>query len=103
MSIGLSVRKEYCGKTAEWILMPFGTVSGVGRGMGVLDGVVIVEGEEAVSGELGASHLTNGLCDAAVPKLLWAVLVVSSSHSMKADNGLYYSMIKTLFKLLLIA
>ena len=28
--------------------MPFEVVSGVGRGMGVLDGVVIVEGEGAV-------------------------------------------------------
>jgi len=41
MSVGLSVcrsvRKVYCGKTAEWIRMPFGMMSGVGRGMGVLD------------------------------------------------------------------
>ena len=28
--------------------MPFGMVSGAGRGMGVLDGVVIVKGEGAV-------------------------------------------------------
>jgi len=28
--------------------MPFGVVSGVGRGMGVLDGVVIVEEKGAV-------------------------------------------------------
>jgi len=35
-------RKVYCGKTAEWIRMPFGIVSGVSRMMGVLDGVVIV-------------------------------------------------------------
>jgi len=26
-----------CGKTAEWIQMPFGVVSGVGLGMAVLD------------------------------------------------------------------
>ena len=47
LAICLSDRKEYCGKTVEWIRMPFGMVSGVGRGMGVLDGmgVVIVEGE----------------------------------------------------------
>jgi len=34
-----SVRKVYCGsgKTADWIRMPFGMVSGVGREMGVLD------------------------------------------------------------------
>jgi len=31
---------------AEWIRMPFGVVSGVSRGMGVLDGVVIIEGKE---------------------------------------------------------
>jgi len=37
-SVGLSVRKVYCGNTAEWIRMPFGMVSGVGQGMGVLDG-----------------------------------------------------------------
>jgi len=29
-SVGRSVRKVYCGKTAEWIRMPFGMVSGVG-------------------------------------------------------------------------
>jgi len=27
----------YCGKTADWMRMPFGVVSGVGIGMGVLD------------------------------------------------------------------
>jgi len=27
----------YCGKTADWIWMLFGMVSGVGLGMGVLD------------------------------------------------------------------
>jgi len=43
LSVCLSVRKVYCGKTANWIRMPFGMVIGVGRGMGVLDGVVIVE------------------------------------------------------------
>jgi len=30
--------------------MPFGVVSGVGEGMGVLDGMVIVEGEGTVLG-----------------------------------------------------
>ena len=37
LSVCLSVRKIYCGKTADWIRMPFGVVSGVSRGMGVLD------------------------------------------------------------------
>jgi len=48
--VGLSVRKVACGKTADWIRMPFGMVSGMGRGMGVLDWMVIDEGEWAVLG-----------------------------------------------------
>ena len=46
----LSVRKVYCGKTADWIRMPFGILSGVSRGMVELDGVMIVEGKGAVLG-----------------------------------------------------
>ena len=38
LSVGRSVWKVICGKTAEWIQMPFGMASGVGRGMSVLDG-----------------------------------------------------------------
>jgi len=41
--------------------MPFGMLSGVGRWMGVLDGVVIVEGEGAVLGvNLERPIVTNG-------------------------------------------
>jgi len=41
--------------------MPFGMVSGVGRMMGVLNGVVIVEGEGTVLGvNLGRPTVTNG-------------------------------------------
>jgi len=41
--------------------MPFGMVSGVGRGTGVLDGVVIVEEEGAGVGvNLGRPIVTNG-------------------------------------------
>jgi len=43
-------QKVYCSKTADWIRMPFRVVSGVGRGMSVLDGVEIVEEEGAVLG-----------------------------------------------------
>jgi len=39
LCVGLSVWKVYCGKMAHWIQMPFVMVSGVGRGMGVLNGV----------------------------------------------------------------
>jgi len=49
-SVGLSLWKVYCGKTAESIWMPFTVVSGVDQGMGVLDGMVIVKGEGAVLG-----------------------------------------------------
>jgi len=39
MSLCLSVCPESVSwKTADWIRVPFGVVSGVGRGMGVLDG-----------------------------------------------------------------
>jgi len=59
--VGLSVRKVYYDKTADCIRMPFGVVSGIGRGMGVLDGVVIVEGEGAVLVvNLGRHIVTNG-------------------------------------------
>jgi len=41
--------------------MPFGMVSGVGRGMGVLDGVVIVKKEGAVLRvNVGRPIVTNG-------------------------------------------
>ena len=53
-------RKVYCDKMAHWIRMPFGVMSGVGLGMGILDGVVIVEGEEAVWVNLGRPIVTNG-------------------------------------------
>jgi len=54
-------QKVYCGKTVEWIRMPFGMVSGVSRMMGVLDGVVIIEVQGAVLGvNLGRSTVTNG-------------------------------------------
>jgi len=41
LSVCLSVGRSgivYSGKTADWIRMPFRVMSGVGRGMGVLDG-----------------------------------------------------------------
>jgi len=48
LSVCVSVQKVYFDKMADWIWMPFGVVSGVGQGMGVLDGVVIIEAEAAV-------------------------------------------------------
>ena len=57
LSVCLSVRKVYYGKMTDWIQMLFRVVSGVGRRMAVLDGVVIVEEEATVLGvNLGTSH-----------------------------------------------
>jgi len=63
-----SVWKVYCGKTANRIWMPSGVVIGVGRGMGVLDGVVIVKGKGTVLGvNLGCPIVTIGDGDALFP------------------------------------
>jgi len=55
--VGRLVQTVYCGKTADWIWMPFGEVSGAGRGMGVLD-----EGEGRSILWVNMEHLivTNG-------------------------------------------
>jgi len=50
LSVCVCVRKVYCGKTADWIRMPFEVVSGVGHGMGVLDGGGNRRRERAVLG-----------------------------------------------------
>jgi len=39
-----------CGKTADLIWISFGVVSGVGRGIGILDGVHMPQGEGEVWG-----------------------------------------------------
>ena len=63
-SVCLSVCKVYCGKTADWIRMPFGVVSGVGRGTGVLDGGGDRRrGRGSFGGEFWASHCNQwGFC-----------------------------------------
>jgi len=38
LSVCLSDEKVYCDKMADWIQMLFGVVSGIGQGIGVLDG-----------------------------------------------------------------
>ena len=48
LSVCLSVRRVYCDKTANWIWMPFGVVSWVGRVMSVLDGVLRAPRERVV-------------------------------------------------------
>jgi len=60
-SVCLSVRKVYCGKTSEWIRMPFGVVRGIGRGMGVLDGSgYLRRGKDNFGVNLGRPIVTNG-------------------------------------------
>ena len=55
------VQKVHCGKTADWSLMPFGVVSGVWLGMGVLDGGGDCRREGTVLGvNLGRPIVTNG-------------------------------------------
>jgi len=50
LSVWLSICRVYCGKMAERNRMLFGVMSGVGQGMGVLDGVVIVKENEQFCG-----------------------------------------------------
>ena len=60
-SVGLSVYRsgKYCGKTAHWVRIPFGVVSGVSRGMGVLDGVVMLKGKGHFGVNLGRPIVTS--------------------------------------------
>jgi len=54
--ICLSLRKVYCGKMADWIQVLLGVVSGVGRGIGVLDRAGDHQrGRGSFGGEFGAS------------------------------------------------
>ena len=63
------VHKVCCGKMVEWIRMPSGMVSGVSRGMHVLDGVVIIAGMCRFGVEFGVCHCNKwGLYDAALPE-----------------------------------
>ena len=50
LSVSLSVQWVNCGRMADWIWVPFGLVSGLGRGMGVLDGVHIWKREREFLG-----------------------------------------------------
>jgi len=64
-SVGLSVcrhvQRVYCGKTADCIWMPSGVVSGVSRGMGVLDeGGDHQRGRGNCGGKYGHPIVTNG-------------------------------------------
>jgi len=69
LSVCRSVRKLYCGKMADWIWMLFGMVSGVGRGMRVLDGWWSLKGKGQFWGEFGASHCNQwGHCCVVVRK-----------------------------------
>jgi len=55
--IGPYFQKVHCGKTADWIQMPFGMVSGVSRLMVVLDGG---SDRRRGRGSFGDKFVTNG-------------------------------------------
>ena len=50
------MQRVYCGKTADWIWLPFGVVRAVSQGMGVLVAGEVVGGERYFWGKRGASH-----------------------------------------------
>ena len=98
LSVCLCVRKVYCGKTADWIRMPFGVLSGVGRGKGVLIGSGD-RGRRRVSFEVNVGHpiVTNGNFvaqlfsafmggDAAFPSLLWAFCLTCCRAHARSDR-----------------
>ena len=59
----LKIYRVYCGKTADWIRMPFGVVSGIGRGRGVLHGWWSSKGMDSFGDKCGTSHCNQwGLC-----------------------------------------
>jgi len=86
LSVCLFVRKVYCGKTADWIRMPFGVVSGTGLGMGILDfGGDRRRGRDSLRGEFGASHCNQwGLCDALFSKYFADLLLVIYSSRLRS-------------------
>jgi len=49
---------------ADWVWMQYGVVSGVRRGMHVLDGdgVEIIEGKDSFGGIVGHPIVTSGVC-----------------------------------------
>ena len=57
----MAAQKVHYGKTADWIGMPFGLVSGVGRGTSVIDGGGDCQREDAIlEVNLGRPIVTNG-------------------------------------------
>ena len=77
-SVGLCVcvRKVYCGKTADWIRMPFGMASGVGHGMGVVD-----EALRAPSGRGGCGNLASPFTP-----LIWMAYFYTLHQNSKSTN-----------------
>ena len=62
---------------ADWIRVPFEVISGVDRGMGLLDrDGDRRRGRGTFGVNVGHPSVTNGNCDAALPKLLWPGLGV---------------------------
>ena len=72
----------YCGKTADWIRIPFGAECGVGRGIG----------KSSLGVKCGRPIVNNGDCYVvvrerrALPKLLWGGLVIFKT-GQKGDRN----------------
>jgi len=62
MSLSLGVVSRVSHKMADWISMPFGVVSRVGQGMGVLDGWRSSKGRGSFQGKYWASHCSQWDC-----------------------------------------
>jgi len=80
LCVCVCVRKVYCGKTADWLRMPFGVMSGVGFSMGVLDGGGNCRrGRGSFVGEFGAFHCNQwDLCEALLSNYFEELLVYAS-------------------------
>jgi len=77
-SVCLSVRKVYRGKTADWIRIPFGVVSGVGLGIGVLDFGGDRQWEEQFWGQLERNKW--GLCNALFSNYFGDLFISATCH-----------------------
>jgi len=91
-------RKVYCGKTADWIRMPFGMVRGVGLGMGVLDfGGDRRRGMGSFGGKFGVFHCNQwGLCDALFPNYFEDLLYCSCGFSSYCSRRVFSSAVLSL-------
>jgi len=81
----------YCGKTIDWIWIPFGLVSGVGQEMGVLDGGGDRRKGRAILG-VNVWHpiVTNGILCMRGGQITLGFLVINNlTNSNNNDNDVW--------------